>query len=236
MNATMHEVVNLPDEAEQPLVHPFDLPKARADFRRAWLVEAFASPPVGIMVAGIIAVVSQNYLASLIAGATVVGFGALAGAFFRREAWDHIPRRRQDRGRPLPLAWDLGSAVIRAAVLALAILLIAVRLGRSEVPGDVREFTFGMSAAVVVLQLAEIGWMLVTLSTQRSVLLKVPAVVAVAATLTAAYPILFEDGAPGVTPLVVDGAVTMLVVGAAVGGWTLLNRYRQREVAEAGRA
>ncbi len=231
MNATIHEVVNLPDEAEQPLVHPLDLPEARADFQRALLVEVFASPPVGLMVAGIIAVVSGNYVATLIAGATLIGFGALASAFFRREAWAYIPRRRQDRERAIPLAWELGAAMVRGTVLALAILLIALRLGRSDVTGDVREFTFGMSVAVVALMLAEIGWM-VGRSRLRTALLKVPAVVAVAASLAAAYSIVFRDGAPGVTPLTVDGAVTMLVAGAAVGAWTLLKRYREGDASE----
>jgi hypothetical protein len=40
----INELVDLPDPAIHPLVHPLDLPQARRPFRTAWLVGALTSP------------------------------------------------------------------------------------------------------------------------------------------------------------------------------------------------
>jgi hypothetical protein len=38
------ELVELPDPATHPLVHPLDVPQARRPFRTAWLIGALTSP------------------------------------------------------------------------------------------------------------------------------------------------------------------------------------------------
>ena len=42
----INELVELPDPAVQPLVHPLDLPRGRRLFRSSWLVGVLTSPPV----------------------------------------------------------------------------------------------------------------------------------------------------------------------------------------------
>ena len=107
----INELVDLPDPATQPLVHPLDLPQARRPFRTAWLIGALTSPPVAALVAVIIWFASRSYLVPLVAGAAMVGFGQLAGRAYREQAWGFIPRRRQDRRRPLPALWELGAGL-----------------------------------------------------------------------------------------------------------------------------
>jgi hypothetical protein len=106
----INELVDLPDPATHPLVHPLDLPQARRPFRTSWLIGARTSPPVAALVAVIVWFASHNYLVPLVAGAAIVGFGELAGRVYREQAWAFIPRRRQDRRRPRPALWELGPA------------------------------------------------------------------------------------------------------------------------------
>jgi hypothetical protein len=145
MEATMNDVtelVELPDPATHPLVHPLDVPQARRPFRTAWLIGALTSPPVGALAAVIIWFASHNYLAPLLAGAAIIVFGQLASRVYREQAWAFIPRKRQDRQRPLPMAWELGSGLALAVVLAVALLLVTFRLNQPDVSAQVREFTF----------------------------------------------------------------------------------------------
>jgi hypothetical protein len=151
MNNDVTELVELPDPAIHPLVHPLDLPEARRPFRTAWLIGALTSPPVGALAAVVIWFASRNYLVPLVAGAAIIGFGQLASGVFREQAWAFIPRKRQDRQRPLPVSWELGSGLVLAAVLALALLLVTFRLARPDVSVEVRAFTFGMGAAAGLL-------------------------------------------------------------------------------------
>ena len=64
----INELVDLPDPATHPLVHPLDLPQARRPFRTAWLIGALTSPPVAALVAVIIWFASHSYLVPLVAG------------------------------------------------------------------------------------------------------------------------------------------------------------------------
>jgi hypothetical protein len=77
------ELVELPDPATHPLVHPLDLPQARRPFRTAWLIGALTSPPVGALAAVIIWFASHNYLVPLLAGTAIIGFGQLASRVYR---------------------------------------------------------------------------------------------------------------------------------------------------------
>ena len=135
----LEELVDLPDPAVRPLVHPLDVREARKPFRTSWLIGALTSPAVGLSVATIIWFGTHSYVVPLIAGVAIVGLGALTGRVFQDQAWAFIPRRRQDRQRSLPLPWELGSALVLAAVLSVALLLLALRLDRPDVSAGVRE-------------------------------------------------------------------------------------------------
>jgi hypothetical protein len=233
----INELVDLPDPATHPLVHPLDLPQARRPFRTSWLIGALTSPPVAALVAVIIWFASHNYLVPLVAGAAIVGFGELAGRAYREQAWAFIPRRRQDRRRPLPALWELGAGLALAAVLAVALVLVAFRLDRPDVPVEVREFTFGMSAATGLLVLVDFAARLVRFRgrERRRVLYPLPGVLAVLGSLGVAYGVLFGAAGPGSPATVLWGVAAMLVAGAAVGTWKLLTRGTTTEVQLRGR-
>lgn len=230
--SAVEEIVDLPDPAVQPLVHPLDLPPARRQFRNSWLIATLTSPPFGLCVAVIVWFASQNYVAPLLAGAAIIGFGYVAGQYACQRAWDFIPRKRQDRQRPPPLTWEIGAELGFAAVLAAALVLIAVRLGRPDVGADVRAFTVGMAAAVAVLIAVEfIGKVVRYRGPEgRRAWLSLPGVLAVLASVTVSYRILVSRSDVGTSAMLWWGAITMLVVAAGIGSWKRLQARRSSAV------
>ena len=224
------EIVDLPDPAVQPLVHPLDLPEARGLFRKSWLVASLTSPPVGLCVAGIIWFASQNFVVPLIAGAVIIGFGMLASRFFRNEAWAFIPRKRQDRQRLLPVTWELGASLAFTAVLAVTLLLVTLRLDQPDVPVEIREFTFGMSAAAGLMTLADVvGKLLRYRGTERRrALFMVPGAVAVIGSIVVAYGVWFGSAGPGAWATVLWGVLVMFLAGIGVGIGKYLEHRRNR--------
>jgi hypothetical protein len=210
------ELVDLPDPATQPLVHPLDLPAARRVFGMWWLVGTVANPAVGLCVAALAWFASQSYVVPLVAGFTLVGAGALVGHRLGEEAWAFIPRRRQDRERPLPISWDLASAMLFAALLAAVLVLAAARLGQADVAPDVRAFAFGSGAAAALLQAAAFAERLVRRSgpDRRATLLTLPAVVVVLVCVGVAYRLLFGPSEPVSFALMASGGALMVAMAA----------------------
>lgn len=227
----MRELVDLPDPAVRPLVHPLDVPEASRPFRTSWLIGALTSPAVGLCVAAIIWFGAGNWVVPLIAGGTLVGFGALAGRFFRDQAWAYIPRRRQDRQRLLPLAWEFGWALVLAAVLSVALLLVAFRLDQPDVTVGVREFTFGMGAGAGLLVIIDfLGRLLRSRGAeQRRALFALPVVAAAIACTAVAYGVLFDSSGPRSSATLLWGGATMLMVGAGVAIWKYVEGRRGTE-------
>jgi hypothetical protein len=227
MNAThepIREEVDLPDPETQPLVHPLDLPEARCQFRTAWLVGACTSPPVAALVAGIVAYIDRSAVGPIAAFVALVVLGALATRWFTARAWDYIPRKRQDRDRPLPALWEIASGGILALIFGLALLLIVFRLNRDDVPIDVRAFTFGMCAVAAVLVVADAVLGLLRPSRRRAALAGLPGVLVVAAATILAF-VLWFDGNAG-SPELFWGAVTMAGAAVLVGAYRLWDRRR----------
>lgn len=227
MNDT-DELVQLPDPAVQPLVHPLDLPEARGTFRRAWVVSTLSDPAVALCVAALVWAASRNVLAPVLAGVSLIGFGALAGRFFDGEAWAYIPRRRQDRGRPLPAAWDLTSSVLFGVLLAAGLLATVGRLAQGDIPVDVRRFTLGMAVAAAAVIVADF---VVKVGTRRGAARRrawssLPGVIAVVGSVLAAVLVWFDGLAQGWSALTSAGAATMLAIGAAAGAWRHLDARR----------
>ncbi|GAA3915818.1 hypothetical protein [Actinoplanes auranticolor] len=218
----MEELVDLPDPETQPLVHPLDLPAARTDFRNGWLVGAATSLPVAALVAGIIAYLTRSVVAPIVVFLALSIFGALASRFAINRAWDHIPRKRQDRERPLPRSWDLGAAAILALALGVALLLVVYRLDDADVPLDVRSFTFGMSAVAALLVVADALVGLVRPAGRDRALASLPGVLVVAVATVLAYGAWFDGNAEG--SLVFWGAVSMAAAGLLVGAGKLRER------------
>ncbi|MEU8233684.1 hypothetical protein AB0C12_29215 [Actinoplanes sp. NPDC048967] len=226
----MEELVDLPDPETQPLVHPLDLPAARTDFRNGWLVGAATGLPVAALVAGIIAYLTRSVIPPIVAFLALSVFGAMASRFAINRAWDHIPRKRQDRERPLPRSWDLGAAAILALALGVALLLIVYRLDDADVPVDVRSFTFGMSAVAALLVLADAVFGLLRPARRARALASLPGVVVVAVATVLAYGAWFDGDAVG--SLLFWGAVSMAAAGLLAGAGRL--RERRRVNARAG--
>lgn len=211
----------LPDPAVKPLVHPLEVPDARRPFRTSWLIETLTNPAVGLCVAAMIWFGSRSYVVPLVAGFAIVGFGALAARGYREQAWGLIPRARQDRERPLPVAWDLMSALVLAVVLLVALLLIAVRLGQTDISAGVREFTFGMAVAVGLL--VGVDFIRTALrsprSEQRRRVVAVPVVASAVTAAGVAYFVLFDSSGPSSPATVILGGVAMVAVGLGVAVW-----------------
>jgi MFS family permease len=225
--SVMEEIVDLPDPETQPLVHPLDLPEARAEFRRAWLVGAATGLPVAALVAGIIAYLTTSVVAPIIAFLALTVFGTLAKRWATNRAWDYIPRKRQDRARPLPRAWDLGAAAILALVLGIALLLIVYRLDDADVPLDVRSFTFGMCAVAALLILADAVFGLLRPAGRSRALASLPGVAVVAVATVLAYVTWFDGDAD--SSLLFWGAGSMAAAGLLAGAGRIRERRRAAE-------
>jgi hypothetical protein len=156
-----------------------------------------------------------------------------AGRVDREQAWAFIPRKRQDRQRPLPMSWELGSGLALAVVLAVALLLATFGLDQPDVSVQAREFTFGMGAAAGLLVMVDFAAKLLGSRgpALRRVLYPLPGVLAVAGSLAVAYGVLFGSAGPDEPATVLWGAAAMLVAGAGVGIWCRPRRPSSRAVA-----
>jgi hypothetical protein len=217
MNAAagIREEVALPDPEVQPLVHPLDLPESRRLFRNGWLVGALTGLPVSALVAAIIAYAGRTVIGPIMAFVALVVLGTLASRWYVSRSWDYIPRKRQDRDRALPRAWEIASGSILAAVLGVALLLIVFRLGRDDISLPVRSWTLGMAAVVAVLVVADAVIGLARPSTRARAAASVPGVIVVVVAVVRAWTTWF-DGQVDPTALL-WGAFTMIAVALLAG-------------------
>ena len=222
------ELVHLPDPVAQPLVHPLDLAEARRQFRYSWIIETLTSPAVGLCVAAIVWYGTRSYVVPLIAGAALVGFGAMASRVLRDEAWAFVPRKRQDRQRSLPPNWQLISGLVFAAVLAAALLLVILRIKQSDIGQGVREFSFGSGVGVGLLVLVDLARKLLSRDRDRRsrALHMLPAIVAIFGCIALAYSVLLGSSGPAPSATLIWGLLTMLAVGAGVGVWEYVEGKR----------
>ena len=217
------EVVDLPDPAVQPLVHPLDLRPARRPYRFSVLIASATSLPVGLCLAALVWFATHSFLVPVIAGVTLVGFGALAARHFEQEAWAFIPRRRQDRARPMPATWQLASGLSFAVLLASALVLVTVRLQRPDVAPPVREFTAGAAAATGLLVVADqiralLAW---RPARQNAALAMLPATASVLGSIALSYRLLFGSWFPPPTAVLWYGAATIVLAAVL----TAMARY-----------
>jgi hypothetical protein len=217
----IREQVALPDPEQQPLVHPLDLPEARGLFRTGWLISAFTSLPVAFLLAAILGYLGHTVVGPIMLFLALVLIGHFAARWNVDRSWDHIPRKRQDRARPLPRRWEVISAGILAVVLGAALLLIVFRLDNDDVPIDVRAYTFGMVVVAAVLVVA--GTLLAAVRRHAYERLPGAAVVALAAVLA------WVRWFPGAVPagLLLGGALTMIAAAAIAGAVQLWQSRRQ---------
>jgi len=220
----VREEVTLPDPEVQRLVHPLDLPEARPSFRTGWLIGALTSVPVSALVAAILAYAARSALPPIIAFLALTVLGALAGRWYTDRAWDYIPRKRQDRARPLPRSWELASAGVLALVLGVALVLVVYHLDDPDVPVTVRAFTFGMCLVAAALVLADVLVSLARPTARRRGLAGLPGAAVVVLATVLAWTAWFDGDAD--TVLLFWGAVTMTAAAVLVGATQLWDRRR----------
>ena len=224
------ETVALPSVEEQPLVHPLDIAEARNVFRRAYWIRSLTSPGVALVIAAILWFFVDTWVAPVAAFLSLAVIGHFAAAWSDREAWGFIPRKRRDEGRTLPFTWDLGSAVILAALLSVGVLLIGTRFTR--VSSDIHDYVLGAAIATVGMCVVVLVIRLSRRATRRAALFSIPWVTALVASISVVCAWVIAAGPNWVYPdSVLWGFVITLVIGALAGGWKLLEAYKQRRSA-----
>lgn len=184
-------------------------------------------PQVALCLAAVLWFATGNPVVPVLAGIAATGLGLLASRYAESEAWAHIPRRRQDRDRTLPLSWEIGGAVLLAAALAVALLLITTRAGQPDVPPEFRAVAYGSAIGVAVLM----GVQLLTrlaggAAGRRRALIGLPALVTVGAVVILAGGWLYPAGVPAAPSLIWAGALMIVVLGAVLGAVDLIQTRR----------
>lgn len=234
---TMHEAVDLPDPASKPLLHPTDIPEARALYLRGWWFGRLASAPIAVAFGAVVWLISGSPLTAIIASAATFTIAMVSGRWFIARAWDFIPpeRRSREGARPLRLAASALDAL--APVVAAAAFTIATMT--HPTPAGVVAFALGAAAAVALLQLIEIAIMLVRGRDEGAILRRVIMLTGVVASMVAAaalgivrgwdpgllWAALFGAGMPAVL-----GALTVLLAQSI--WWVLAGRRRHPQYAE----
>lgn len=225
------ELVDLPDPKDRALVHPLDLPEARRLFRISWLIGTLTNASIALCISAILWYFGRDYIGPVCAFVAIVAGGTLARSGYEHRAWEFIPRKRQDRQRPLPILLELTSAVVLAIVLAAALVLITLRLREGDILPGVRDFIFGMGAVACLIALVELVVRLARRVWWRKALMTLPALIALVGCAAAANAILFGGAGPDSTEVAVYGAAAMLLISAAWAVWTVVDRRRQGKAA-----
>jgi hypothetical protein len=231
------ELVALPDQSVKPLLHPLDLPPARRPFFASWVISVLTGPATVASLVVVFWFVAQPRVIGPLVGIFVAITGSAASAYFQREAWAYIPRKRQDRLRRLPLGWDLTRSLIVAASVGVALALLGRRLLDPDVSQPVSAYVVGACAGIVVLIAAEFLWRLgmavVSRSRLRAAVLQLPGLIAVGAVTVYLYRLLQDRALPRswhTSDMVIGGAVLIVV---QVAYWINQARVRRREAAVA---
>jgi len=216
------ETVALPPVEQQPLVHPLDLPEARADFRRAYWTRSLTSPGIALVLAALSWFLVENWVMPIVGFFSLAAIGYFSAAWSDRAAWSYIPRKRRDLGRELPFAWQLTSAVLLAALLSVGVLLLGVRF--TDFRSEVREYVLGAGLAVVVMCVVVLVLGLARPATRRAALFTIPWIVGLATSISIASLWTFPGFVQWSTVLM--GAGITAVIGALAGIWKLVEQRR----------
>lgn len=157
----IHEAVQLPDINRQPLVHPLDIPEARRTFEISWWLALLALPTVFFGIAATLWAVSNNKVTPILVPTVIAVCAIFARRYFESEAWAHIPRKRQDPDRKLPLGRSLLRQGISALFLLGGLLMLTLWLGARGLPPEITAYMIGMGAGIVVTMVAQVLWTLV---------------------------------------------------------------------------
>lgn len=227
MNAasTLKEIVPLPDEHVQALIHPRDLPQARPAFQRAWTLGLLTHPAIYAAAASTLLRLTDQVGLALLAPLSLPILAHLAWRYHLREAWAYIPKRRQDRHR---LAAP-GEAVIEGVLLGAAFLITAMNAlawaGADRLPTGVAAFSVGSLLAMTALVLLQSlrDFMLMKAQALSFLLRAIP--IASALIVACGLALRTFQPWPDALPETLYGAGMMLLFGA---GWWLRGRRQER--------
>lgn len=201
--------------APDSLQHPLEVPRARLFFLGAAILGVLTSPAVIVaMMLGLWAV-SNNPVTPVIGAA----LGLLAMAYverrYRSDAWAHIPRRRQDRGRNEPDRWASIELSVEVGLLAAGVWLV-VASHRPEINSLAVGALLGLIAVVVVT----VAWDLRAPTDRRILSVSAPveisfaalavAVAAIGVILLAGEDFVGADAAIGAAATVAVAAIRLL--------------------------
>jgi hypothetical protein len=150
----LHEAVTLPDPAVKRLLHPTDLPRARALFLRGWWFARLCSLPVAVAIGAVVWLLSGNLLASLVAPISTFVIAFTASRWHEARAWDFIPRKRQDRDGAG--SWRLRAAGLDAVALLVTAVAVILAVNSTPVSPAVVAYAVGSGLGVAVLQIMEV--------------------------------------------------------------------------------
>lgn len=150
------EVIDLPSIEEKPLLHPLDVAPARRPYLTSWWLRRLASLPVAFLFGVLLWVISNNLVTPIAVPIVVLTLAALAAEYFAGQAWEHIPRKRQDRQRDSAARPQLAGSFIDAIALVSGLLILIAWVSTREFAENVEEFTIGIGAGIAVLQVAEV--------------------------------------------------------------------------------
>ncbi|MGV8884277.1 MAG: hypothetical protein ACOH1T_01635 [Microbacteriaceae bacterium] len=221
------DTVEFPDPVANPAAHPLDLPAARADFVRSFLIRALLSPGLALVAAGLTWFVDENWARPVIVFVATALLGWLASQYFLRRAWQGIPRGRSDLTRALPIRWEFARVMLLASLLSTGVFVISHRLSDAAITDEVRLVTLGAALAAAVMSVIALLYALLRSGgDRRAALLSVPPTLALFASIAIASPRLVGETAVIDWSTVGLGAAMMLLVGAGACVWKLTEGRR----------
>lgn len=231
---TIREEVDLPDPAIQLLVHPLDLPVARRSFAASWWLEQLASPTMFLALASMLWAISNNYITPILASLVITVCAAFASRYQSGEAWSHIPRKRHDHKRQVPLSWSVTQAAISTLALYLGLILLLGWIIARDFPPGVAAYSVGVGIGIVLIMSVTLLWDLAAPRHLRSVVgARYPQYVSLALIAAAVvYSSVTLSGAAAAEGLQMTDIATGVAVILAVQALWLLIRVISRPVSE----
>ncbi|WP_120002783.1 hypothetical protein [Nesterenkonia muleiensis] len=228
------EVIDLPSAQTNPLVHPLDVPPARRPYLAAWWLRRLASLPVAFLAGVALWVISTHVVTPIVVPIVVLTLAALAAEYYAGQAWDYIPRKRQDRGRGAAALLQLAASFIDAIALVASLLILIGWVSTHSFSENVEEFAVGAGAGIALLQLAQlIATLLRRPREWMGIASRLLALVAVVvAVLVASATLIADQWSRESIELALMGGATMIVIQLS---WWLIQligsrRSRHEEV------
>lgn len=201
--------------ASQPgtLQHPIEIPRARRYYVGAVVLGTLASPAVIVAMMLALWAVSNNVVTPVVGAVLGLLVVSYVERRYRSDAWAHIARRRQDRGRDEPDAWSSAAFAVEIICLVAGTSLVVLS---DRV--DVVSLAVGALLGLIAVVALTVAWDLRAPSDRR-ILYASPSVEIAFAAITvavAAVGVILLAGDDFVAPEAIVGAAAATAV-AVIG-------------------